>query len=617
MKPADDSSLFSKLRRTFRADVLDCAPDEELLEQFVAQRDEAAFAALMRRHGPMVWSVCRRALVHRQDAEDAFQATFLVLVGKAASIGRPKLLANWLFGVARRAASNMRATRARRARHEHLCAKPPDIQFMLEGPRDDLGEVLDEELARLPAKYRLPLLLCGLEGMTHAVAGKYLGWPTGTVAGRLSRGRQLLRSRLLRRGVTAPAAVLTALLAPDATLAAVPPHLVAVSLRSAVSILCGKSAEVALPSAAVTLMQSVLTKMFLAKLWATTVIMAAFAMSLGGAATIWRLMPSANILPSASAQVAPRPMRSGVPTPPVISVPGRRPTDAATATASVIRLPTDPNAVVLRMDRSIESSAGTSAVLSIYADGRVVAEIPDGLTSLSATDLTRYAKNRAREQTSGKDLQPPRIKVIEGRISARELQELMRFALREQEFFAFEPDAVRAAIRDKHHSDGNVSDRTDDTTTSFRIQTADHRHDVRWSKLTKAAWDFPKVERLLQLHALDRRLFRVFSVLLAGGPEQVDAVVTKMNELVLPYYRLYPDVAPLTAADLFLVTPSADGSIMRFTFSRNKDKLVRNPLFEVSLDFPRQGEPTICYVIPPGKSFRGRVVDLLGFVPLF
>src|SRR5690349_15437668 len=105
MKPADGSSLFNTLRRTLRADVLDCAPDEELLKQFVARRDEAAFAVLVRRHGPMVWGVCRRALVHRQDAEDAFQATFLVLVRKAGSIGRPKLLANWLFGVARRAAS--------------------------------------------------------------------------------------------------------------------------------------------------------------------------------------------------------------------------------------------------------------------------------------------------------------------------------------------------------------------------------------------------------------------------------------------------------------------------------------------------------------------------------
>jgi RNA polymerase sigma factor (sigma-70 family) len=615
MKPADDSTLFNKLRRTLRADVFECAPDEELLEQFVSQRDEAAFAALMRRHGPMVWGVCQRALVHRQDAEDAFQATFLVLVRKAASIGRPKLLANWLFGVARRAATNMRATRARRARHEQLYAEPPDIQVKLEDPTDDLGTVLDEELAWMPAKYRLPLLLCGLEGMTHAAAGKYLGWPTGTVAGRLSRGRQLLRTRLLRRGVTATAAVLTGVRAPDAALAAVSPRLMAVSLRSAVSILCGKSAEVALPPTAVTLMHSVLLKMLLVRLCTTTALMAVVALSLGGAATIWRFLPPAKIPLSASAGAAPKPMPSATTAHPMTSVPGRNPGDT-TAREAVIHLPSDPKAVVLRMDRFVDSSTGTRAVLSIFADGRVVAEIPEGSPSLAATDLTRFAIGRVHEQTSGKELEPLPMKVIKGTISAGELQALLRFALREQEFFAFEPDAVRAAIRDEYNSDGSVTDPTDATTTRFRIQTADRKHEVRWSKLSKAAWDFPKVERLLQLHALDRRLSQLFSILLAGGPERVDAVVAKMNELVLPFYRLYPELAPLTAADLLVVTPSPDGSAMRFTFSRNKDKLVRNPLFEVSLDVPRQGEPTICYVIPPGKSYRGRVVDLLRFIPL-
>src|SRR5262249_54173146 len=170
------------------------------LEQFVARRDEAAFAALLRRHGPMVWGVCRRLLLHPQDAEDAFQVTFLILARKAAAIGQRKLLANWLFGVARRSALKMRALRTRRARRAQLCADPPDHPMKLETPGDDFRAVLDEELARLPAKYRLPLLLCGLEGMTHAEAARHLHWPIGTVAGRLSRGRELLRSRLVRRG---------------------------------------------------------------------------------------------------------------------------------------------------------------------------------------------------------------------------------------------------------------------------------------------------------------------------------------------------------------------------------------------------------------------------------
>lgn len=605
MAAADGSSIISHLRRTLRADVLECAPDEELLERFVAQRDEAAFAALIRRHGPMVWGICQRALVHRQDAEDAFQATFLVLVRKAATIGRRKLLANWLFGVARRAASNLRAMRARRARHERLCADPPDIPVIRESHGGDTRVALDEELARMPAKYRLPLLLCGLEGMTHAEAGKHLGWPTGTVAGRLSRGRELLRSRLLRRGITASAAVLTNALAPDVALTAVPPQLVATSLRSAAILVGGKSAAVGLSPTVTSLMHYVLMKLFLARLCATAALMAALAISLAGAGAVWHSKPSPKVPLADPASLPQKPIHAAATPPVAASAPG----------SSAIRLPTDANAVVLRMDRSVDSSPGPGMVLTIYADGRVVAEIPDGLASLSPIDLTRYARDHVRAPDAGKRSEAQRRKVIEGRISAGELQEILRFALREQKFFELDPDAVRAAIRDNYKSDGRVSDSTDATTTGFRIRTADHDHEVQWFRLTKAAWDFPRVEGLLQLHALDRRLSRVFYVLLAGGPERVAAAVAKANELVLPYYRLYPDIPPLTTADLFMVTPFADGSGMRFTFSHNKDKLVRNPLFEVSLDVPEQGEPRLCYVIPPSKSFRGRVVDLLRLIP--
>src|SRR5262249_13621686 len=239
------------LRRTFCAVACAGVGDEELLEQFVAQRDEGAFAALLRRHGPMVWGVCQRLLVHRQDAEDAFQATFLVLACKAAAIGRRKLLANWLFGVARRAALNVRAARRRREHHEQSWGDPPDMAAALETPWADVRGELDEQLARLPDKYRLPLLLCGLEGMTHAEAGKYLGWPTGTVAGRLSRGRELLRARLLRRGFTVPVAALIAALAPDAASAAVPPELLA-SVRKAVTLVSASTsaAVVVSPTAA-------------------------------------------------------------------------------------------------------------------------------------------------------------------------------------------------------------------------------------------------------------------------------------------------------------------------------------------------------------------------------
>jgi hypothetical protein len=242
--------------------------------------------------------------------------------------------------------------------------------------------------------------------------------------------------------------------------------------------------------------------------------------------------------------------------------------------------------------------------LTIHADGRVIAEVPDGLLSLAPQDLTRHAQGRARADGAGGDLEPPKSKVLEGRLSARELEDLLRFTLHEQEFFDFDPAAVKAAIRDKYQSYGDVTDPTDATTTAFHIRTAEQEHEVRWTRLAKATWDFPDVERLLQLSAVDKRLSQVYYVLLAGGPERVEAVVEKMNELALPNYRLYPDAPRLTAADLVGVTPSADGSRTRFSFFRIKDKTVCTPLFGVTIDVPQQGEPTLVCVIPPQEGRR-------------
>jgi RNA polymerase sigma factor (sigma-70 family) len=594
------------------------APDEELLEQFVSQRDEAAFAALLRRHGPMVWGLCRRLLAHRQDAEDAFQATFLILARKAAAIRRRTLLANWLFGVARRAALNMRAMRARRAQHEQSRGDLPDVQVTAKAPWSDIQAVLDEELARMPAKYRLPLLLCGLEGMTHAEAGKHLGWPTGTVAGRLSRGRELLRARLLRRGVTAPAAVLTAVLARDAVSAAVPPQLVATSVRSAALVTAGQSAAAVVSPTVAMLVRGVLVKMLLSRLLPTTALLAALALTLAGAGAIWLLMPRPETLLAAPAEVAQKPLRPAAAALSPWPVPGQTLAGATIPGKPAIRLPTDAKAVVLQMERSVDAVAGARMVLTIYADGRVVAEIPDGLSSFSPRDLTQHVKDRADAagtDVAGTDAADPgdsgsqKGKVLDGRLSVRELGEVLRFVLHDQEFFEFDQAAVKAAIRDRYHADGNVRDSTDATTTAFHIQTADRTHEVRWSRLSKAAWDFPNVERLLQLHAVDRRLSQVFYVLLAGGPERVEAVVAKMNGLLEEFYRRCPGAPRLTAADLVHAIPSADGSQVEFLFSRNKDKQVSNSLFEAAIVVPRQGEPTLCHVMPPGDRYRGALVE--------
>ena len=170
-------------------------PDWQLLARFTAQRDESAFADLVRRHGPMVLNVCRSVLRHEQDAEDAFQATFLVLARKADSIRRPEAVAGWLYEVAYRVAVKAQADAARRRAREREAAPLAPADPTLDMTLRDLRRVLHEELRRLPDKYRLPLVLRYLEGRSHEECAGLLGWGKDTFRGRLDRGRETLRRR--------------------------------------------------------------------------------------------------------------------------------------------------------------------------------------------------------------------------------------------------------------------------------------------------------------------------------------------------------------------------------------------------------------------------------------
>src|SRR5262249_31376838 len=158
------------------------------LERFVARRDEAAFEALVRRHGPMVLGVCRRVLRNEADAEDAFQATFLVLVKKARSVVPRALVGSWLYGVAHNTARKAKAMNSKRRAKERLAGAAPRPAAPAEACRQ-LHARLDEELSRLPDKYRAPVVLCDLEGKSYKEAARLLGWPQGTLSGRLTRAR--------------------------------------------------------------------------------------------------------------------------------------------------------------------------------------------------------------------------------------------------------------------------------------------------------------------------------------------------------------------------------------------------------------------------------------------
>src|SRR5262249_17926422 len=181
-----------------------------------------------------VLGVCRRVLNHEQEAEDAFQATFLVLVRRAASIARPELLGNWLYGVAYRTAQKNRARLARRHYHERRVESMPPIDDpQAELCWKELRGVLDDELQHVPAKFRAPLVLCYLEGMTNEQAAQRLGWPVGSMSYRLARGREMLRERLQNRRQMLSAAILLFLLRQHAGPEDVPAELVDATLRVA------------------------------------------------------------------------------------------------------------------------------------------------------------------------------------------------------------------------------------------------------------------------------------------------------------------------------------------------------------------------------------------------
>jgi RNA polymerase sigma factor (sigma-70 family) len=198
--------------------------DGELIERFVTRREEGAFAELVRRHGPMVLGVCRRVLDNAEDVEDAFQATFMILVRKAESIRKRDSAASWLYGVALRVARRARISIKRRQDRERRAAVPEQAAAPEDAWRD-LRPVLDSAVEALPEKYRVLIVLCYLQGRTYDEAARLLDLAKGTISTRLTQARTLLRQRLTRRGVALPIALLAALLERNAAPAAVPPHL--------------------------------------------------------------------------------------------------------------------------------------------------------------------------------------------------------------------------------------------------------------------------------------------------------------------------------------------------------------------------------------------------------
>jgi len=243
------------------------ASDRELLNRFVDAGDEAAFTVLIERHGPVVLGVCRRSLRNLHDAEDACQATFLVLTRKAASVRKAASLGSWLHGVACRVALTLKRDLARRKRRDRDRQTPARRDPAAEVSWREAQTVLDEELELIPERYRAPLILCYLDGKTRDEAAQELEVSPGKLHGRLERGRALLRDRLEKRGITLAAALCATALSSGAAKAALPAPLLIASAKAASALAAGQPLTADIVTTNVlTLTQGVLKSMFLTKL---------------------------------------------------------------------------------------------------------------------------------------------------------------------------------------------------------------------------------------------------------------------------------------------------------------------------------------------------------------
>jgi RNA polymerase sigma factor (sigma-70 family) len=275
------SRVLDKLHTNVRAPD---ATDARLMDLFIRQGDGQAFATLLHRHGPMVLGVCKRILGNVADAEDAFQATFLVLVRKARSLRTTATVGNWLYGVAHRTALEARRAMAKRRAKE---AQAPPRAASPHADLDDLRAILDRELGRLPERYRQVVVLCDLEGQRRKDAARRLRCPEGTVASRLAKARSLLATRLARHGITLSAGALAIALAAETGSASVPPAWIPPTIQAARHLAAGTAGAGAVSHTVVSLVEGVCKAMYVKRLMTLAGVLCLLAMLGSGVGALY------------------------------------------------------------------------------------------------------------------------------------------------------------------------------------------------------------------------------------------------------------------------------------------------------------------------------------------
>jgi RNA polymerase sigma factor (sigma-70 family) len=366
--PAATANVIQQLRRAVLPGGDPEPSDGQLLESFLGQRDEAAFGLLVRRHGPMVFGVCKRVIGNSHDAEDAFQATFLVLARKAAAVTPREAVGNWLYGVAYRTARRARALAVRhRAREKQVKTMPQPTVPPADDPQG-LEPILDEELNKLPDKYRLPLVLFDLEGRPRKEVARHLKLPEGTLSSRLARARRMLAQRLRRRGVVLPGGSLAMVLGGGAS-ACVPLPLVSSTIKAVAAAAAGGAATAVISTRVAALTQGVLKAMFLTKLKVTTA-----ALLVAGLLVCGLLSAGWSGAPNGALGQEPVPLKQLKP--PTKAVPEQKPDDVTVAKPGAkivhsLAYCNDGKTVALLLAKGEDPPAARSVVLWDVRKGKV------------------------------------------------------------------------------------------------------------------------------------------------------------------------------------------------------------------------------------------------------
>jgi RNA polymerase sigma factor (sigma-70 family) len=394
--------------------------DGQLLEAFVACRDEVAVAALVRRHGPMVWGVCRRILRNHHHAEDAFQATFLVLVRKAASVRPRHLVGNWLHGVARRTALKARSALARRLSREKHMTELPEPEAVAETDLwRELGPLLDRELSRLSDKYRAPVVLCDLEGRSRKEVARELNIPEGTLSSRLTTARRLLARRLARHGLTVTAGTLAAVFT-EKTPAAVPPSLASRTVKNMNLLAAGQATSGVVSAEVASLTQGVARAMLVSKIRSVVALTLIAAASIGVCVVLARgpgddgkQPPPPAAAPKDDAKEARRDKPAPAPARDLIE-PGQRLQIQASGT-----LPTEPIDGFYRVEPT-----GTVALGPTYGRVQVNGQTLEEAEQTIRKHLTRFLRDPRVSVTSYDPLADEPLRALEWRV--RQLEDDVR-----------------------------------------------------------------------------------------------------------------------------------------------------------------------------------------------